>query len=281
MTTLCTAAELAATGQRSLRELMNLRGRVAVVTGGAGHIGGAVADALAELGASIAIVDLDAERCADAARRIAAEREVSALPLAVDLADESQVRGVCDAVLGRFGRLDILVNCAALVGKSDLQGWATPFAEQRSPAWRLALEVNLTAPFVLAQSCADALAASGHGSIVNVGSIYGLVGPDFRLYDGTRLGNPAAYAASKGGLLQLTRWLATALAPRTRVNSLTPGGVLRGQDATFQQRYVARTPLGRMATEEDFKGALAYLASDLSAYVTGQNLVVDGGWTAW
>lgn len=260
---------------------MDLRGRVAVVTGGAGHIGRAVSAALAELGASVCVLDLDADQCAAAARQLVADYETSALPLAIDLSDESQVRGVCDAVLRRFDRLDVLVNCAALVGKSELQGWATPFAEQRTPAWRLALEVNLTAPFALAQSCAVALAASGRGSIINVSSIYGLVGPDFRLYDGTRLGNPAAYAASKGGLLQLTRWLATALAPRVRVNSLTPGGVLRGQDATFQERYVARTPLARMATEEDFKGAAAYLASDLSAYVTGQNLVVDGGWTAW
>ncbi len=112
-------------------------------------------------------------------------------------------------------------------------------------------------------------------------SIYGMVGPDFSLYAGTSMGNPAAYAASKGGLLQLTRYLATALAPRVRVNAITPGGIVRGQPPAFIERYVAKTPLGRMATEEDFKGAIAYLASDLSRYVTGQNLVVDGGWTAW
>jgi NAD(P)-dependent dehydrogenase (short-subunit alcohol dehydrogenase family) len=102
-----------------------------------------------------------------------------------------------------------------------------------------------------------------------------------RLYEGTPAGNPAAYGASKAGLLQLTRYLATVLAPKVRVNAITPGGVLRGQDTRFQERYVSRTPLGRMAVEEDFKGAFAYLASDASAYVTGQNVVVDGGWTAW
>ena len=116
---------------------------------------------------------------------------------------------------------------------------------------------------------------------MNVASIYGLVGPDWRLYEGTEIGNPAAYSASKGGLLQLTRWLATTLAPDVRVNSITPGGVFRDTPEPFLSRYLSRTPLGRMATEEDFKGAIAYLASDLSAYVTGQNLVVDGGWTAW
>ena len=108
-----------------------------------------------------------------------------------------------------------------------------------------------------------------------------MVGPDLRIYEGTGMGNAAAYAASKGGLLQLTRWLATTLAPRVRVNAITPGGVWRQQPEAFRKRYIDRTPLGRMATEEDFKGAVAYLASDLSRYVTGQNLVVDGGWTAW
>jgi NAD(P)-dependent dehydrogenase (short-subunit alcohol dehydrogenase family) len=107
------------------------------------------------------------------------------------------------------------------------------------------------------------------------------VGPDLSLYGDTNLGNPAAYAASKGGLLQLTRWLATVIAPAVRVNCLTVGGVWRNQPEDFHQRYLAKTPLRRMATEEDLKGAVAYLASDLSLYVTGQNLIVDGGWTAW
>jgi NAD(P)-dependent dehydrogenase (short-subunit alcohol dehydrogenase family) len=108
-----------------------------------------------------------------------------------------------------------------------------------------------------------------------------MVGPDLSLYEETNLGNPAAYAATKGGLLQLTRWLATVLAPDVRVNAISPGGVWRNQPEDFLKRYVAKTPLRRMATEEDLKGAVAYLASDLSAYVTGHNLVVDGGWTTW
>jgi NAD(P)-dependent dehydrogenase (short-subunit alcohol dehydrogenase family) len=156
-----------------------------------------------------------------------------------------------------------------------------PFAEQLPATWRKALEVNLTAPFVLTQMCAPALASSGHGSVINVSSIYGVGGPNWSLYAGTTMGNPAAYAASKGGLIQLTRWLATTLAPKIRVNAISPGGVSNHQAETFVQRYIALTPLGRMATEEDFKGAVAFLASDLSAYVTGQNLMVDGGWTTW
>ena len=266
---------------RSLKKLMCLKGRVALTTGGAGHIGSAICEALAEMGAATALLDVAEGPCHETAQRINETYGVETLPLVVDLADEEAVRSVPGAVVDRLGRLDILVNCAALVGTSKLEGWAVPFPQQRSDTWRLALEVNLTAPFVLVQACAAALAASGHGSVINIGSIYGMVGPDVRLYEGTSLGNPAAYAASKGGLLQLTRWLATVMAPDVRVNSITAGGIKRGQPEPFHTRYLQHTPLGRMGTEEDLKGAVAYLSSDLSTYVTGHNLVVDGGWTAW
>ena len=258
-----------------------MQGRVALITGGGGHIGAAMCEALAELGAAIVVLDMAQESCTDVARRVHETYGVETLPLVIDLTDEKAVRSVPRRALDRFGRLDILVNCAALGGASELKGWVTPFPEQSTDTWRLALEVNLTAAFVLVQACAEALVASGHGSVINIGSIYGLVGPDMRLYESTPLGNPAAYAASKGGLLQLTRWLATVLAPKVRVNAISPGGVWRNQPEAFHKRYVARTPLRRMATEEDLKGAVSYLASDLSAYVTGHNLVVDGGWTVW
>ena len=266
---------------RRLRDLMSLNGRVALITGGAGRIGAVVCESLAELGASVAVLDMAGSGCGEMTGRIKESYGVGALALALDLSDESAVRSVPERVLGKFGRLDILINCAALVGTSELKGWIDPFPQQRSDAWRQALEVNLTAPFVLVQACAPALARSKQGSVINISSIYGMVGPDMRLYEGTELGNPAAYAASKGGLLQVTRWLATVLAPDVRVNAITLGGIRRQQPEAFQERYVSRTPLCRMATEEDVKGAVAYLASDLSAYVTGHNLVVDGGWTAW
>jgi len=226
-------------------------------------------------------LDICASACHEIAETIRTNYNVETFPLVVDVSSEIELRRVPEIVTNRFGRLDILINCAALVGKSELQGWSTSFSEQSADTWRLALETNLTAIFILVQECADALAISGHGSVVNLGSIYGIVGPDLGIYEDTTLGNPAAYAASKGALLQLTRWLATVLAPRVRVNSLSPGGLTRDQPLVFQKRYAARTPLTRMGTEQDLKGAVAYLASDLSSYVTGHNLVVDGGWTAW
>lgn len=266
---------------RSVQHLMDLRDRVAVVTGAAGFIGGAICDALAELNATVVLVDVDEERSARQAARLAERGSAATMCLAVNLAEQDSVASVAPRVRERFGRLDVLVNCAALVGSSELRGWAVDFRDQSADVFRMALDVNLVAPVFLVQSCLDLLRASGHASVINVSSIYGLVGPHQALYEGTSMGNPAAYAASKGALIQMTRWLATTLAPEVRVNAISPGGILRGQPDSFQQRYVERTPLKRMGREEDLKGAAAFLASDLSAYVTGHNLVVDGGWTAW
>ncbi|HWV40183.1 SDR family oxidoreductase [Pseudorhodoplanes sp.] len=263
---------------RSIKDLMDLSGRVAVVTGGAGHIGREICDTLAELGAAVVVVDRQgAKTCAD---RVASDFSVKTLALDIDLSDEAATRSIAASVERRFGRCDILINNAAFVGTSNLIGWAVPFAEQSAETWRQAIEVNLTAVFALSQSLAPLLSSRG-GSIVNIASIYGNLGPDWRRYKGTVMGNPAAYAASKGGLIQLTRWLATTLSPQVRVNAISPGGVERAQPQAFADQYNAQTPLGRMAREEDFKGAIAFLASDASAYVTGQNLMVDGGYSAW
>ena len=266
---------------KKLAELHRMTGRTAMITGGAGHLGLAFGEALAECGANLVVVDRDLIACEARAKAHEAHGGTDVLAVAADLADAASAERVVARVLERFGRLDVLVNNAAFTGASGLPGFAVPFAEQSVEAWDAAMRVNLTAPFALVHAAREALAASGAGSVVNVSSIYGMVGPNMGLYEGTRMGNPAAYGASKGGLLQLTRYLATVLAPRVRVNAISPGGVERGQPPEFQARYGALTPLGRMAREEDLKGAIAFLASDASAYVTGQNLAVDGGWTSW
>jgi NAD(P)-dependent dehydrogenase (short-subunit alcohol dehydrogenase family) len=266
---------------RDIAELARLDGRVAIITGGAGHIGAVIADAMAEQGAVVALVDQDADRCHAVADDIANRRETRTIPIVADLADELDTRSIATRVLEAAGGIDVLCHAAALVSAQPLTNWTTPFDEQGTETWRKALEVNLTAVFVLTQACTSALREGGRGSVITIGSTYGLVGPDWRIYEGTDMGNAAGYAASKGGVIQLTRWLATTLAPAIRVNALTPGGVFRDHPERFRQAYEARTPLRRMATEEDYKGAAVFLASDLSRYVTGHNLVVDGGWTAW
>ena len=266
---------------RSIASLARLDGRVALVTGGAGHLGGAIADTLAELGATVCVLDVVAAGAAATAARLRTTYGTPSEALVVDLADDASVADVPRQIRESCGRLDILVNNAALVGTTALRGWAVPFADQRVDTWRQALDINLTAPFLLTQACHPMLQESGAGSIINIGSIYGMSAPVMSLYGGTGLGNPAAYAASKGGLLQLTRWLATVLAPAVRCNAVALGGIERGQTSEFVGRYVERTPLARMGREEDLKGAIAYLAGDLAGYVTGHTLVVDGGWTTW
>jgi len=266
---------------KSVKELMNLEGKVSVITGGAGHIGRAAANALAELGASIVLLDIDCIGLESVSEQISKTHSVPVLSIVVDMEDTNQLNCIPSKIENHFNQIDVLVNNAAFVGTSGLEGWVTDFEKQTVSTWRRAIEVNLTAPFVLVQSCLSMMSRSTQASIINIGSIYGILGPDMSLYEGTKMGNPAAYAASKGGLIQFTKWASTVLSPNIRVNTITPGGVARNQNLEFMARYIARTPMQRMATEEDFKGAVVYLATNLSAYVTGQNIIVDGGWSVW
>jgi NAD(P)-dependent dehydrogenase (short-subunit alcohol dehydrogenase family) len=266
---------------KSLVELGSLKGKVAVVSGGAGHVGQLAAETLAELGASTVLLDNDSEGLKVTAKRIEETYQGNVTKILCDLCVPEQLREIPDRVLEDYGRADVLVNAAGLVGTTHRTGWITDFEKQELGPWREAIDVNLSSIFLLAKGFRKALGTSGKGVILNVGSIYGSVGPDMRLYEGTTMGNPAGYAASKGGVLALTKWFATVLAPNVRANLISPGGIWRGQDKKFHDRYIERTPLARMATEEDLKGAIAYLTTDLSAYVTGHDLVVDGGWTAW
>jgi NAD(P)-dependent dehydrogenase (short-subunit alcohol dehydrogenase family) len=263
----------------SIGELIDLRGRRALLTGAAGHLGRVMAETLAELGAGLVLVDRPGSALEALAQDLRARWPVAVHCEACNLEQEAERNALIARVTA--DPLAILVNNAAFVGTSDLAGWSVPFEAQGLEAWRRALEVNLTAVFHLSQGLMPTLRRTPGASIVNIASIYGTLGPDWRLYADTSMANPAAYGASKGGLIQLTRWLATTVAPDVRVNAIAPGGIFRDQPEAFVQRYAERTPLRRMAREDDFRGALAYLASDLSSYVTGQVLAVDGGWSAW
>lgn len=265
----------------TLKELMSLRGRAALITGATGGIGRIIAQTLAELGADLLLVDRPGSNLDALIDELGRDWDVKSAGFQCDLEQDDQRAHLLSRVTAGYSRLNVLINNAAFVGTSDLNGWATPFDQQSIATWRRAMEVNLTAVFDLSKGLAPMLRRGDGANIVNIASIYGELGPDWRLYEGTTMGNPAAYAASKGGVLQLTRWLATTLAPDVRVNAVSPGGVFRNQPEVFVQRYEARTPLGRMAREDDLKGVIAYLASDLSQYVTGQNITVDGGWGVW
>lgn len=264
---------------KDLKTLMDMSGRRALITGGAGHLGRTMADSLAELGAEVLLADVAGAPTQAVADEIAERRGTTVTALDCDLEDADARAALVEQVAP--SGLSVLINNAAFVGTSGLTGWAEPFAGQSVETWRRALEVNLTAGFHLCQLFAPALGAGPGGSIINIASIYGQWAPDYALYEGTAMANPAAYGASKGGLIQFTRWLSTTLAPQVRANVISPGGVERGQPESFVTRYTERTPLKRMATEDDFRGAVAFLASDASAYVTGQVLRVDGGWGVW
>jgi NAD(P)-dependent dehydrogenase (short-subunit alcohol dehydrogenase family) len=265
----------------TISDLTNLRGRRALITGATGKLGSVMADTLAELGADLVLVDRPGSHFQSLESHLKERWSVNACPRECDLEIEEQRFALFESIKADGKGLNVLINNAAFVGASDLQGWITRFEEQTVETWRRAMEVNLTSAFHLSQLFLPLLKVGNGGNIINITSIYGEYGPDWRLYDGTQMGNPAAYAASKGGLAQLTRWLATTIAPDVRVNAISPGGVLRNQDQKFVERYASRTPLKRMAREDDFKGIVAFLASDLSSYVTGQNISVDGGWGVW
>ena len=251
----------------------------AVVTGAAGHIGRAFCQEFAELGGTCLLVDRDGaelEKLKATLRNINGSNHSSFVADLVDAASRSEL---LKEIHSQFDRIDLLVNNAAYTGDSNLDGWAVAFEDQSMDAWQSAMEVNLSAAFDLTQGLLPLLKKGMDPSVINISSIYGLVGPDMGLYTGTSMGNPLAYAASKGGLLQMTKWLASVLAPDIRVNAVSPGGVFRGQPEAFAQRYIDKTPLGRMATETDVVGSMVFLASDLASYLTGQNIVVDGGFT--
>ncbi len=257
----------------------DLNKKTALITGALGHLGRATCVAYAEHGANLIL--LDKHTSDDHFLSSLREKTKQAEYFQVDFGNRMSRRQLIKELNQNYEKLDILVNNAAFVGTTDLEGWAVPFQSQSLDSWSEALEVNLTTPFHLIQGLESILRKAENPAIVNIGSIYGSLGPDWALYENTTMGNPAAYSVSKGGLIQLTKWLATTLGPNIRVNSVSPGGIERLQDPKFIERYSKKTPLNRLATEDDVVSAILFLSSLSASYITGQNIIVDGGWSAW
>jgi NAD(P)-dependent dehydrogenase (short-subunit alcohol dehydrogenase family) len=264
-----------------------MEGQAAVVTGGAGLLGREFSKTLAQAGAGVVVADLNVE----AANAVAEELQkvgLKAIGVGVDVTDKDSVHQMVLASIKEYGRLDALVCSAAMDPKFDSQHAGqhrNTFEDYPVEAWRQALDVNLTGMFLCAQAAVIPMLKQDHGSIINICSTYGLVGPDQRIYikpGQPQQYKPVFYSVTKSGVLGLTKYLATYYAGRNiRTNALTPGGVYNNHDETFVQNYSSRTVLGRMAHKDEMSGALLFLASDASSYMTGSNLVVDGGWTAW
>jgi len=273
-----------------IQEKFDLKDRVAIVTGGAGLLGTEFCKTLAEAGASVAVVDLNIE----AAQKIAdalTKDGYRVKGFGTDITKPDSIKQLVASVLSDFGRLDILVNSAALDPKFDpdaaSKGIAPgSFEDYPLADWNAALNVNLTGMFLITQACVRPMIERGKkGSIINICSTYGLNGPDQRIYikDGKRVAfKPVYYTVTKAGVLGFTKYLAAYYADtEIRVNALTPGGVFNNHEEYFVKSYSAKTILGRMARKDEMNGALLFLASDASSYMTGNNVVVDGGWTAW
>lgn len=268
-------------------EKFDLKQRTAIVTGGAGLLGKEFCRTLAQAGALVVVADLNGAAAQQVSDSLQQEGYLSCA-VSVDVTQPDSVQAMVSTALEASGRLDVLVNSAAMDPKFDdsQQGkHGNTFEDYPVEAWRQALDVNLTGMFLCCQAASRPMLAQDYGSIINICSTYGLVGPDQRIYERPgqpRQYKPAFYSVTKSGVLGLTRYLATYFAGKNiRSNSLTPGGVYNNHDDLFNNNYSARTVLGRMAHKDEMNGALLFLASDASSYMTGSNLVVDGGWTAW
>ncbi|HWS23053.1 MAG TPA: SDR family oxidoreductase [Anaerolineales bacterium] len=275
----------------NILEKFSLTGKVSIVTGGVGLLGKEFCLTLAEAGSAVVIVDLDQEKL----RRTADDLlglGFNVLAVETDITNPISVNAMIEKTLQTFGRIDVLVNSAALDPKFDpeaIQKGIAPgnFEEYPLDQWDAAMKVNLTGTFLVTQAVARQLVKQGKkGSIINICSTYGLNGPDQRIYQ-TESGEqpafkPVYYTVSKAGIVGFTKYLAAYyMNTEIRVNMLTPGGVFNGHNDLFVKNYSAKTILGRMARKDEMNGALLFLASDASSYMTGNNVVVDGGWTAW
>ena len=270
-----------------IQELFELSNRTAIVTGGVGLLGKQFAKTLAEAGAFVVVADLSA----DAAKQYADELTHSgyrALGAGLDVTDPESAQHTVEAATRAGGSLDILVNSAALDPKFEpgkAEQHPNAFENYPLEQWNQAVNVNLTGMFLMCQATARVMKEQGRGSIINICSTYGLAGPEKRIYERhseqPRF-KPVYYSVTKAGVLGLTRYIATYYAGTAiRCNALTPGGVFNDHDELFVKNYSYRTVMGRMAEKHEMNGGLLFLASDASSYMTGGNLVVDGGWTAW
>lgn len=268
-------------------ELFSLKGKSAVVTGGIGILGKRFCRGLAEFGANIAVVDLDGEACRQFARELEEVYPVKAIGIGCDVSSAQSVSGMVASVLDIFGEINILLNNAASKS-ADLDAFFASFEEYSLEAWRGIMNVNIDGMFLVAQAVGKQMVKQNKGgSIIQTASIYGVLAPDQRIYEGSfylgrKINTPAVYSVSKAAVVGLTKYLSAYWGDAgIRVNTLTPGGVESGQNDEFKLRYSARVPLGRMADGDDMVGAVLYLASDASRYVTGQNVMVDGGLSVW
>lgn len=267
--------------------LFSLKNKTAIVTGGVGILGKEFCKALAAHGADVVVVDLEETEVLDFAMFLSNEFQINALGIQCDVSQPEDVTRMINKVINHFGEIHILHNNAAYKSK-DLEKYFQSFEDYSLESWKEIMSVNVDGMFLVAQAVGKKMREQKNGgSIIQMSSIYGVVAPDNRIYKnafylGVNINTPAVYAVSKTAVIGLTKYLAAYWADKNiRINCITPGGVESGQNATFIENYSRRVPMNRMAKRNEMIGALLYLASDASSYVTGQNIIVDGGLSVW
>lgn len=262
--------------------LFSLEGKTAVVTGAAGQLGGEYVRTLLGAGANVAALDIRPDNPKGNLKEIDSDRLKL---IEVDITSRDSIETGLKTVIARFGHPDILINNAAIDAPPDASEQETgPFETYPESSWELMMDVNLKGLFLCCQVIGGHMAASGGGSIINISSIYGMMSPDQRIYEYKEkpFFKPVTYSVAKSGILNLSRYLATYWAKKNvRVNTLTLGGVFNNQDSAFLKNYTDKVPLGRMAQQDEYNGAILYLASGASSYMTGANIIIDGGYSCW
>lgn len=263
-----------------ITDLFDLSGKIIVLTGAAGNLGSQYVDGLSQAGANVVLADMNYSDCIRIEKNIRTKYDVDPLSVNLDLTNKKSISNLVSKVVKKYSKIDVLINNAAYQGTDKIR--KTPFEKLSLNDWNKAVSVNLTGIFLLCQQVGAIMKKQKHGNIINIGSTYGLVAPDQRIYGNSGQNAGAFYSATKSAVINLTRHLASYWANTgIRVNTLSPGGVERNQTRDFITNYSNKTMLGRMARKDEYVGAIIFLASDASSYMTGSNLIIDGGWTAW
>lgn len=263
-----------------IQKIFDLHDKVVVITGASGMLGTQYAYGLSECGAHVVLADINILKSKITEKRIKKKFFTKPMSIKLDLTNKESILSMTDSILKKYSKIDVLINNAAYQGNSKIR--SSGFENLELETWNQAIDVNLTGVFLCCQSIGKQMVKQKFGNIINISSTYGLVGPDQRIYGKSGQNSAIFYAATKSAILNLTRYLATYWeGTGIRVNTFSPGGVENNQDPNFIKKYSEKTPLGRMAKKNEYVGSIIFLASDASSYMTGSNLIVDGGWTAW
>ena len=264
----------------NVKKIFDLSGKVILLTGAAGNLGTQYAGGLAEAGANIVLADIDYSKCKIIQSKLEKKFKRKFTSLELDLRDKKSIVKNVKLLQKKFGTIDVLINNAAIQGNHKLR--ETKFENFPLSYWNDAVSVNLTGVFLMCQEVGKIMVKQKNGNIIKISSTYGVIATDQRIYGTSGQNSSAFYASTKSALINLTRYLASYWNRKgIRVNTLSPGGVENNQDPKFIKKYSEKTMIGRMAQKDEYVGALIFLCSDASSYMTGSNLIIDGGWTAW